>query len=447
MGVNMDDLSSLNEAPYNPRSISDHDYQSLRQSIDELGDLSGLVYNRRTTHIVGGHQRRNIYHELGGQITIVEELAEPNSVGTVARGYVLIGDEQYTYRVVDWDEHKERIANLVANRAQGEWDDDKLAELIFSMKDDADLLSSGFSSQEVNELLATVMNTGEDDANLDLPAPGMERTKLGDIYQLGPHRLLCGDATNSEEVAALMEHNKASMVFTDPPYNVAYTGGMGGDGKQHTRKRILNDKMAGNAFATFLSSTCRNLLGVCDGAFYICMSSSELHTLYKAFTDAGGHWQTYIIWAKQSFTLSRSDYQHQFEPIMHGLSEAEADKIASAEENQLDKLPILYGWNKHKWYGGRKQGDVWLIDRPTKSPDHPTEKPVSLCARAIRNSSARGDIVLDVFGGSGSTLIAADQLERKCFMMELDPRYCDVVVRRWEHMTGQKAEWLSNISG
>lgn len=442
----MDKLSDLNEAPYNPRLIQKHDYHSLLGSIKDLGDLSGLVYNRRTGHIVGGHQRKKAYEELGGTIEIIESLEEPNSVGTVARGFVLIGDEKYTYRIVDWDEHKEKLANLAANRVQGEWDDDKLAQLIYELKDSEDLMDTGFTVNEVNEILATVMDVGEDDADLTPPEPGEERTRLGDLYQLGEHRLFCGDATKTEHVAALMGTEHASMVFTDPPYNVEYTGGMGGDGKQHRRKAILNDSMSAHDFYNFLFAVCKNMLAVTDGAFYICMSSSELHTLHRAFTENGGHWQTYIIWAKQSFTLSRSDYQHQFEPIMHGLSESEAEKVSNAEENQFDALPILYGWSKHDWYGGRKQGDVWMIDRPSKSPNHPTEKPVTLCARAIRNSSKRGEVILDVFGGSGSTLVAAQQLQRKCYMMELSPAYCDVVIRRWEHITGKRAELLSNLA-
>lgn len=445
MEASMDDLDKLKPADYNPRLISTHDFHSLKGSIKDLGDLSGLVFNQRTGVLVGGHQRKNAYKELGGVIEITETLEEPNSVGTIARGHVLIGDEKYTYRVVDWDEHKEKLANLAANRIQGEWDDQKLAELIYEMKDMPDLMDTGFSVNEINEILATVMDVGEDDADLTPPDAGAEKARLGDLYKLGEHRVMCGDATNPDYMDMLMGGGAADMVFTDPPYNVDYTGGMGGDGNQHRRRAILNDSMTANDFYNFLFSVCKNMLSVCDGAFYICMSSSELHTLHRAFTENGGHWQTYIIWAKQSFTLSRSDYQHQFEPIMHGLSEAEAEKAANSEENQFDALPIMYGWNKHQWYGGRKQGDVWMIDRPSKSPNHPTEKPVTLCARAIRNSSKRGEVVLDVFGGAGSTLVAAENLQRKCYMMELDPRYVDVIIRRWEHITGKKAELVMNL--
>lgn len=441
----MDDLDALIPAEYNPRTISQHDYRALIKSIGEFGDMSGLVFNRRTERVVGGHQRREAYKELGGKIEIDEELLEPSSSGTVAYGHVTIGDERYTYRVVDWPEDKEKLANLAANRIQGDWDDDKLAALIYEIKDDVNLPDTGFTITEITEILATVMDIGDDSADLTPPDPGSEKTKLGDLYQLGDHRLLCGDATIAGSYTELFGKEEAEMVFTDPPYNVDYTGGMGGDGKQHRRKKIMNDKMSANDFYTFLFSVCKNLLDRTRGAFYVCMSSSELHTLHRAFTENGGHWQTYIIWAKHSFTLSRSDYQHQFEPIMYGLSEAEAQAADEAPEGQYDGTPIMYGWNRHQWYGGRKQGDVWLIERPSKSPNHPTEKPVTLCARAIRNSSQRGQIVLDAFAGSGSTLVAAHQLERRCYAMELDPRYCDVIIRRWEAITGQKAVLIKNI--
>jgi DNA modification methylase len=428
--------------------MSGHDAKALLDSIGKFGDMGGVVFNRRSSRLVGGHQRREIFIKKSGKVEITETLDEPNEVGTVARGYIVIGTERFSYRVVDWDETKEKLANLAANRIQGDWDDDKLAQLIYSLRDDAQLPDTGFTINEVNEILATVMDVGEDDADLTPPAPESVITKPGDMWQLGDHRLLCGDATHAASYDALMDGQEAEMVFTDPPYNVAYTGGMGGDGKQHRRKAIKNDKMEAQQFYNFMFDVCKELLRNCRGAFYICMSSSELHTLHRAFTENGGHWQTYIIWAKNTFTLSRSDYQHQYEPIMYGLSEEEAAAADSAPDSQLSATPILYGWkDKHSWYGGRKQGDVWLIDRPSKSPEHPTMKPVTLCARAIRNSSHRRKIVLDPFLGSGSTLVAAEQLQRICYGMELEPAYCDVIIRRWEHLTGKKATLIKNIGG
>ena len=185
-------------------------------------------------------------------------------------------------------------------------------------------------------------------------------------------------------------------------------------------RAILNDNL-GEGFEQFLYDSCVNMLAVCKGAIYVCMSSSELHTLQKAFIEAGGKWSTFVIWAKNCFTLGRADYQRQYEPI-------------------------LYGWKQgtdHFWCGARDQGDVWFVNKPRVNDLHPTMKPVELVERAIHNSSKSRDIVLDCFGGSGTTLIACEKLERQARLIELDPKYCDVIVKRWEEFTGKKAELVS----
>ncbi len=206
------------------------------------------------------------------------------------------------------------------------------------------------------------------------------------------------------------------MAFTDPPYNVQYAQPAGtGTGPRRVR-RIANDNL-GEGFAAFLYTACSNLLQATRGAIYICMSSSELHTLHQAFVTAGGHWSTFLIWAKDRFTLGRSDYQRQYEPI-------------------------LYGWKagqEHFWCGARNQGDIWFCDKPRRNDLHPTMKPVALIERALENSSRNGEIVLDPFGGSGSTLIACEKLQRQGRLMELEPRYVDVIVQRWQQFTGQAA--------
>jgi len=207
----------------------------------------------------------------------------------------------------------------------------------------------------------------------------------------------------------------ADMTWTDPPYNVDYSNTPKDKGRGKSRK-ILNDAL-GDAFEAFLTDACTNLVAVTKGAIYIAMSSSELHTLQRAFTAAGGKWSTFVIWAKHAFTLGRADYQRQYEPI-------------------------LYGWRdgaEHYWCGARDQGDVWFFDKPTRNDLHPTMKPVALVERAIRNSSKSRDIVLDVFGGSGSTLIAAEKTGRQARLVELDPAYCDVIVQRWQRFTGRAA--------
>jgi DNA modification methylase len=204
------------------------------------------------------------------------------------------------------------------------------------------------------------------------------------------------------------------MVFTDPPYNVDYSQPSVRPGR--AGRKIANDNL-GVAFEQFLSDACRNVLEVSHGAIYICMSSSEIDTLKRVFTEAGGHWSTFVIWAKNTFTLGRSDYQRQYEPI-------------------------LYGWRQgsdHYWCGARDQGDVWNMNKPAVNDLHPTQKPVELIERAIANSSKHRDTVLDPFGGSGSTLIACEKMGRQARLIELDPKYIDTTVVRWQKFTGHAA--------
>lgn len=401
------DVYLLKFHPTNPRLIKDKAFKMLCESIKnnpEYFEARPCLYNKDMV-VFAGNMRLRAAIENGLQ-----------SVPAV---------------MLDISPEKERELMIRDNVQNGEWDASSLAANF----DIAELESWGVDMAQ----FGVFDDNSPEDVN---GIPAIEKSteiQEGNIFALGNHRLMCGDATSAADTTLLMGGMKAQMVFTDPPYNVDYSGGAGGDWKGKPRKKIKNDSMSDAKFYEFLRKVMDNLVSVTDGAFYICMSSSELHNLFKAFTDAGGHWQTYIIWAKNSFTLGRSDYQHQFEPIMHGLS----DKAAEAVENTIDACPILYGWNKHAWYGGRKQGDVWMIDRPQKSDLHPTMKPVELCMRAIRNSSQQEEVVLDLFGGSGSTLIACESLNRRCYMMELDPLYVDVIIKRWEQMTGQKAVKIS----
>ena len=240
-------------------------------------------------------------------------------------------------------------------------------------------------------------------------------TRPGDLWLLGEHRLLCGDATVLADVERVLGGALANMCFTDPPYGVNYANSPK-DKLRSKHRPILNDNL-GDGFESFLTAACTSLVGVTKGAIYIAMSSSELHTLQRAFAAAGGRWSTFLIWAKHAFTLGRADYQRQYEPI-------------------------LYGWRDgtdHYWCGARDQGDVWFFDKPARNDLHPTMKPVALVERAIRNSSKTRDIVLDSFGGSGSTLIAAEKTGRQARLVELDPAYCDVIVQRWQRFSGRAA--------
>ena len=293
------------------------------------------------------------------------------------------------------------------------WDEEMLRVELASLQEDGfDLDIVGFTDEELEDLLRDPEETRDGVTDEDA-VPDEQDTAItvpGDVWVLGDHRLLCGDATSMDAIQTVLAGGLADMVFTDPPYNVDYVG------KTAKKLTIGNDALGGK-FYDFLREACTNVLAVTKGAIYICMSSSELHTLFRAFTDAGGHWSTFVIWAKHHFTLGRSDYQRMYEPI-------------------------LYGWRDgtdHFWCGARDQGDVWFIKRPMANLEHPTMKPVELVERALRNSSKTQDTILDVFGGSGTTLIACEKSRRQARLIELEPRYCDVIIRRWQEYTGEKA--------
>jgi DNA modification methylase len=322
-----------------------------------------------------------------------------------------------------WSEEDRRLYTLADNRLAeiAEWDPEMLRIEIGELREDfgiEDMSLIGFSAEDLAEILpdALIDTTGgltdPDDVPEVAEAPV---TRPGDVWVMGKHRLLCGDSTVATDVQKVLGDVKADLCFCDPPYNVDYAGGVGAE-KAGKGRRIKNDAL-GDGFGQFLYDACVLINAHTDGAVYICMSSSELQTLQAAFKSAGGHWSTFIIWAKDRFTLGRADYQRQYEPI-------------------------LYGWPegvKRHWCGDRDQGDVWNIERPHKNDLHPTMKPVSLVERAIRNSSRKGDLVFDPFGGSGTTLIAAEKTGRHASLIELDPKYVDVIVCRWQEFTGETA--------
>jgi DNA modification methylase len=322
-----------------------------------------------------------------------------------------------------WSEEDRRLYTLADNRLAeiAEWDPEMLRIEIGELREDfgiEDMSLIGFSAEDLAEILpdALIDTTGGLTDPDDVPeVPEAPVTRPGDVWLMGKHRLLCGDSTVATDVQKVLGDVKADLCFCDPPYNVDYAGGVGAE-KAGKGRRIKNDAL-GEGFGQFLYDACVLINSHTDGAVYICMSSSELQTLQSAFKSAGGHWSTFIIWAKDRFTLGRADYQRQYEPI-------------------------LYGWPegvKRHWCGDRDQGDVWNIERPHKNDLHPTMKPVSLVERAIRNSSRKGDLVFDPFGGSGTTLIAAEKTGRHASLIELDPKYVDVIVRRWQEFTGETA--------
>ncbi|MBQ7284666.1 MAG: DNA modification methylase [Alphaproteobacteria bacterium] len=370
----------------NPRKISKAKLEELKSKIERLGFHNPVKVDEEM-NLLGGNQRVKALLQMGAG-----ELEIP----------VMIPNRPLTKK------EKDEII-ITDNISDGEWDFDILKEE-WDTKELKDWgLEWDFDDTEDEEVEII-----ED----EIPEEVKTRCNPGEIWQLGEHRLLCGDTTLKENVQTLMNGEIANMIFTDPPYNVNYGCNLK-DKIRNKDRTIMNDNL-GDGFKQFLTDSLTNLLEYSDGAAYVCMSSSELHTLYNAFIDASGKWSTFIIWAKNTFTLGRSDYQRQFEPI-------------------------LYGWKakgKHYWCGDRDQSDVWEYNKPLKNDLHPTMPPVELVAKAVQNSSKPGDIVIDGFGGSGTTLIACEQLGRKCRMIELDTHYCDVILQRWENLTGQKAKKL-----
>ena len=297
------------------------------------------------------------------------------------------------------------------------WDEDKLQLALEGLERElVDLGVIGFSPQELDRLLADLAPEcpmADEEAVPETPVLAV--TVPGDLWVLGRNLVLCGDALASGSMERVLKCQPADMVFSDPPYNVAYTQK---SGRHHGGLRTIANDNLGPQFEEFVHAACVQLLSVTRGAVYLCMSSSESSTVQRAFTAAGGHWSTFLVWSKDRFTLGRSDYQRQYELILYGWKEGQ----------------------QHFWCGARDQGDVWHVAKPKRNRLHPTMKPVSLIERAIRNSSRRGDLVLDPFGGSGSTLIACEKTGRKAALVELEPKYVDVIIRRWEVYTGREAQ-------
>jgi DNA modification methylase len=390
--------------PYarNPRTHTEEQIAQIAASIAEFGFVNPVLVGADGV-IIAGHARVMAARKLGiaeVPVIVLDHLSEAQ------RRALVIADNRLAQNA-GWDEEMLRV------------------ELEALREDEFNLDLLGFEDAEIEALLAEP--EGESAGLTDEDAvPEAQETAVtvpGDVWLLGDHRLLCGDSTQMEAIQKVLAGGLADMTWTDPPYGVNYGATMK-DKLRKKHRRIANDNL-GAAFEPFLRDACANILAVTKGAVYICMSSSELHTLHKAFTESGGHWSTFLIWAKNTFTMGRADYQRQYEPI-------------------------LYGWKEgtdHYWCGARDQGDVWFVKKPVANDLHPTMKPVELVERAIRNSSKSRDTVLDPFAGSGSTLIACEKTGRQARLIELEPKYCDVIIRRFEEFSGKRAELESDGRG
>jgi DNA modification methylase len=382
--------------PYarNARTHSDDQVAQIAASIAEFGWTNPILAGADGI-VIAGHARLLAARKLGMTevpVIVLDHLTESQ------RRALVLADNRLALNA-GWDEEMLRV------------------ELTALEEDGFNLDVVGFTDDELEDLLRDPeeVHAGNTDDDAVPETPETAVSIPGDVWILGDHRLLCGDATQMEAVEKVLAGGLADMVFCDPPYNVNYGATMK-DKLRGKKRKIANDNL-GQDFEQFLRDACANILAVTKGAIYVCMSSSELHTLQKAFREAGGHWSTFVIWAKNTFTMGRSDYQRQYEPI-------------------------LYGWKEgtdHFWCGARDQGDVWFIKKPVVNDLHPTMKPVELVERGIRNSSKGRDTVLDPFGGSGTTLIACEKAGRQARLIELEPKYCDVIVRRWQDFSGKRA--------
>ena len=384
-------------ADYNPRKDlkpGDPEYEKLKRSIEQFGYVEPVIWNKTTGRVVGGHQRLKVLLDMG--ITEVECV------------------------VIEMDEEKEKSLNVALNKISGDWDKDKLALLIADLQGaDFDVSLTGFEPAELDALFKDSLKDGihDDDFDVDAELQKPAVTKPGDVWTLGRHRLVCGDSTKADTFTALMDGKLANLVVTDPPYNVNYEG---------TAGKIKNDNMGNEAFYDFLLAAFMNTEAAMaqDASIYVFHADTEGLNFRKAFSDAGFQLSGCCIWKKPSLVLGRSPYQWQHEPV-------------------------LFGWKKkgkHNWYADRKQTTIWEFEKPKKNADHPTMKPIALLAYPIMNSSLTNCIVLDPFGGSGSTLIACEQSDRICFTIELDEKYCDVIVKRYIEQAGN-ADGVSVMRG
>jgi DNA modification methylase len=396
-------LADLVPADYNPRKAlkpGDSEYEKLRRSLEEFGCVDPLIWNERAGRLVGGHQRLTVMRDLGWTDADVS--------------------------VVDLPDDKEKALNIALNKISGEWDMDRLRDLLVELEAaDIDITLTGFDTEELADILPKEQDGEPDEDGFDAEAEASKIidpvTRPGDLYLLGPHRLLCGETEDLAAMARLMDGRLADLVWTDPPYNVDYHNDRG--------EGLENDNLPPREFQELITAAFRNIcLHTSEGGcFYISHSDIAGHVFRTAVIESGFMLKQCLIWVKSSAVMSRQDYNWQHEPI-------------------------LYGWKPgraHYFCMDYTLTTVIEENRPNRNELHPTQKPVPLVGRMIRNSTPDrpGVLVLDGFGGSGTTMMACEQMGRACFTMEKDPVYCDVIVKRWEQFTGKKAELLSGRAG
>ncbi len=402
-------ISQIAQADYNPRielKPGDPAYEKLKHSIQTFGFCEPLIFNRRTGQLIGGHQRLTVLKDLGyteAEVVVVELPLE-----------------------------REKAFNIALNKIQGDWDEQKLALLLDELTKELefDVGLTGFETEEISDILDRALvaesNAKEEDFDveeaLDRENPAV--TQPGELIELGNHRFLCGDSSKPSALKKLIGNNKVHLLFTDPPYNVDYSSGnrpqpeKAGPKQSRQWKGICSDNLNQNEYIKWLGIVLRNASKfLAAGApVYIWNGHKQFGPMHQLLESIGIKVSSVITWAKESFAIGYGDYNQQTEFC-------------------------LYGWlennGAHRWYGPANESTLWQVHRdPTREYKHPTQKPLELAGRAMRNSSLRSQIVLDTFLGSGTTLIAAEKLSRRCFGIEIDAHYCDVIVRRWIAFVG-----------
>ncbi len=398
MDIRLIDVEKIGPSEYNPRKDlqpGDPEYEKLKRSIDEFDCVEPLVWNKRTSNLIGGHQRLKIL---------------------LARG-----DKEVQCAVVDLPPEREKALNLALNKISGDWDQDKLAKLLDELTQipEFDVGLTGFDLPEVSQLLDRLLpDDADDDFDVEKELESIEEpeTQPGELITLGPHRVLCGDSTKSEDVARLMDGAEAQIIVTDPPYAVDYRGGRVGKDWSHKIRQDGEkywDEMTPSAYEALLKAALEHAHQLSDdkAALYVWFASAHVHRVLEVLDGTGWVQRNLIVWAKNTFAGSLfAQYKHRYEPCFYAFKKGKSPR----------------------WYGPNNETTVWEHKKPSKNEGHPTVKPLPLFERAIRNSSARGDIVVDFFLGSGTTLVAAERMGRICYGLELEPRYCDLIKKRYE---------------
>lgn len=409
-------ITDLKPAEYNPRRISDEDYQKLKNSISTFGLVDPIIVNLKNMHIVGGHQRYDVLLE--------EHMLDNDFLAELPM--IKLGDVGFVFTDTNLsiaDDDHEKALNLALNKISGEWDEQKLQPLLEELElSPIDIQLTGFSEPELEELnIDNTEETGEGVVEDDYVEPEELETdiKHGDLFRLGNHYLCCGDATIEEDVERLLSaggERKVDLLFTDPPYNVNLAT------IKHPKikvRPIENDNMSTDDFKGFCRKWVNNIKSFVEGCCYICAGQGADGRIMFTICDELLHNSTTIIWNKDTFTLGRGKYQNKYEPIWFGWNES--------GKTFTDKRDLC---------------NVFDINRPKKSELHPTMKPLELIITCLEHNP-HAETVLDLFGGSGSTLISCEQTNRTCYMMEISPHYCQVIINRWETFTGEKAEKIN----